>query len=487
MEYGGGEASLAVSSGGGHHYIDFDLAVDAASSQPGTNLGYIKFYDPAGIEITRVYVADQEFKVLTGGGVIVSIMTNPGNRVWRHIRLGITLSTGKLDVWVDGIQKIQSATTYNPASSIAQVTIGEWQRNSGFTKAWMYVDNLVCTEDSTSLPAVRVLSPFGGWERRQVCHPFVIRDGAGYRMYYSASGGPECNDSAWSQWMTGMVTSTDSFTWARRTDLCEPVLYACKFMEGDLLDPDEIASVFDSIFVIGPCVIKDGSTYKMWYTGWAGETQPIGGGLENRINFRIGYATSADGSEWTKFQGSAGAGSVLGLGQAGGLDSKGVGQPYVIKDGATYRMWYEGFDGTTWRIFYTTSPDGTNWTKHGVALEPGASGSPDALGVRNPVVIFRNGSYELWYQGRSASAPNYHVMRATSPDGLTWSRVPGEVKMSPDDALDGDEQIHVDSILVQPDGSVWVFFAKENTTAETLIYGTVYEKVFHIYRQVMNP
>ncbi len=89
---------------------------------------------------------------------------------------------------------------------------------------------------------------------------------------------------------------------------------------------------------------------------------------------------------------------------------------------------------------YATSADGVVWAKQGVALDLGGSGQ-DALGLRNPMVITRAGRYELWYQGRSANSPYYHVMRATSSDGLTWTRA-GEVTLHPDAALDGSEMIH---------------------------------------------
>ena len=128
-------------------------------------------------------------------------------------------------------------------------------------------------------------------------------------------------------------------------------------------------------------------------------------GLTNKINYRVGYATSPDGVVWTKRPGNAGAGSVLGLGEPGTPDSKSAGQPWVLKDGSAYHMWYEGFDGKTWRIFYAESTDGMTWTKRGAAFEPAGRELSMSSGARNPVVVKRGGQYELWYQGRSAS-PN---------------------------------------------------------------------------------
>ncbi len=54
---------------------------------------------------------------------------------------------------------------------------------------------------------------------------------------------------------------------------------------------------------------------------------------------------------------------VLGVGQEGSWDDAAVNYPSVIVDGSNYKMWYGGYDGTNFRIGYATSPDGINWTK----------------------------------------------------------------------------------------------------------------------------
>ena len=338
--------------------------------------------------------------------------------------------------------------------------------------------------------ATRLLSPsfFPGWDSANVAHPFVVFDvGANlYRMCYAAAGRNALNDSTWDQWVVGIATSSDTVTWRRNTTDFKAGLYARLFLDGEFVDPDENSGIFDSMAAFGACVIKDGTAWKMWYTGWNGDRENLGGGLARQINFRIGYASSADGTTWTKQAGGAGAGAVLGLGSAGQADAKGASQPVVLKEGSTYRLWYEGFNGSAWRILYATSSDGLTWTKQGVALQPGGAGSLDERGVRNPVVITRAGHYELWYQGQSAAVPNYHVMRATSPDGTSWTKA-GQVTLTPDSPIAGSEQIHADSIIVKPDNSLLVFFAKQITTTTTGTYGQVSLRQFHIYSEVVNP
>jgi hypothetical protein len=485
-----------LSSGGGYHTIDMDVAMDVAPTSGG-NLGYIKFFDPTGLEVTRIYQTGSALKVLINS-TQVTILTNIPSREWHHVRLQINLVTRVEEVYVDGVFKA-SGTTYNPAASIGQIAIGQWNQPGAFTKTETYVDNLVCTYD-TSVPtgtATFLLPIINGFDKRGFSHPWVIADSSagGYRMYYTGGSGVTGSARSWGSTRIGAVTSADGANWIRNTvPTYKPVLSPHVFREGEVVDPEMTAAIFDAFWAMGPCVVKDGSTYKMWYTGWPGETA-YAGGLDTSINFRIGYATSTNGTDWTRYSGSAGSESVLGLGSAGSADAKGAGMPCVIKQGSVYRMWYEGFDGSIWRILYATSTDGINWMKQGIALNPGGAGTLDQLGGREPTVIIRNGVYELWYQGQSSSAPNYHILRATSPDGLTWTKVSGEVALHPVvppvdtgiwDPAAPEAKIAVGSILV--DGSSCrVFFAKQCVRTTVLTYGSVKDRWYYMYSEVVNP
>lgn len=494
LAWGGGDVTRAVNSGTGGqgHYIDFDAASDIQGPSPaGENLGFLKIFGTNGLEITRFYYAYQQFKALTSAGQQV-IATGVPARAWYHVRIGLDLNAGLMDVWVNNTQVIAGTPVYSRSAGIGSIVFGQWNGlGTKFTRSETYLDNLSCR--SFPVPgAVRVVSPicpWAGWEHNNVSYPFVLFDSATgtYTMYYSGSYACEINDSVWDQWATGYATSNDGANWNKPEDDYEPILYARRLLEGDLLDPETEAATFDSIMAFGPCVIKDGATWKMWYTGWNGESVHDSQGITTKINFRIGYATSADGINWTKQAGTAGAGSVLGLGSAGQPDSAGAGAPHVLKEGDSHRMWYEGFDGSAWRILYATSADGVNWTRQGVALGPGPAGARDALGARNPVVITRNGQYELWYQGRRAQAPNYQVLRATSPDGLTWTKALDAVTLHPDYPITDSEQVLVDSILVNPDGSCQAYFAKQITSSDAVAHGTMTVKRFHIYKEAVNP
>jgi len=343
----------------------------------------------------------------------------------------------------------------------------------------------------------RILSPrfFPGWQAQHVSYPFVLYDKTKglYKMYYAGSSSTQVNESLWDQWMTGMVTSTNMLDWTY-PDSYEPVLFAKKYMEGDVINPDEQAKQFDAVFAMDACVIQDGAVYKCWYTGWNGETENPGEGLSKKINFRIGYATSTDGLNWIKYKGSAGAGSVLQPGKKGGPDAYGAEDAYVIKENGLYRMWYTGYDGTARRILYATSPDGINWTKNGLVVLSDSKGKPEKTGTENPVIIFRGGQYELWYQ--CASLLNHSVERAISPDGISWKEA-GEVMLHPavsqphspwtSISAERNGKMVLGNIVVLPDNSCQVFYAKQYTASRNATYGVIQAPLSFIYTERINP
>lgn len=170
---------------------------------------------------------------------------------------------------------------------------------------------------------------------------------------------------------------------------------------------------WDSTCIGAKCVIQNGNLYELWY---AGGTQPTR--AEN-----IGYANSTDGLAWTK-----GGGVVLGGGLPGSWEAAGVSEPVVILDGATYKMWYTGFDGfsgisaTNAQIGYATSPDGVTWTKYtqNPVMAFGGAGSWESAGVFPCTVLNEDGEYRMWYAGWDGL--HVQVGFATSPDGLTWTK-----------------------------------------------------------------
>ena len=357
--------------------------------------------------------------------------------------------------------------------------------------AWLGAAVPVPVTPASPPPSARlVLAPtnFPGWQTHNVTFPLVLRDPARglWRMYYTGSATDQVGDGAWDLWSTGVVTSRDLARWSYPDDY-EPVLVGQRWQEGDLADLSGRERPFDAILAAATSVLRDGAQWRAWYTAWSGDERPLGPGRVEPAHFRIGHATSTDGLVWTKRPGRAEGGSALGLGAAGAIDAVSAAHPTVVKAGAVHHLWYEAYDGRTWRIAHAHSADGSSWTKDGAVLEPGAEGALDAQGVRHPVVRRTAAGYELWYQGRSASAPAFHVLRARSTDGLTWTKEAPEVALHPDPPLKGDERIHVGSLLARPDGSLLVFFAKETAVARRATWGTLVDRTTAIYSETVRP
>lgn len=164
-------------------------------------------------------------------------------------------------------------------------------------------------------------------------------------------------------------------------------------------------------------VVFDGSMYHMWFTGIE-----AGGDW-----WDIGHATSTDGVEWTMDP----ANPVLLHGESGEWDDSGVSAHGVVYDGTLFHMWYSGlFHDLSGRVGYATSPDGTVWTKseHNPVMDVGPSGSWQADGVSPSTVIFDGDVYRMWYAGATYRGGLVaRVGYASSSDGIVWERLPDPV------------------------------------------------------------
>lgn len=183
-----------------------------------------------------------------------------------------------------------------------------------------------------------------------------------------------------------------------------------KYGDSPILDVGT-SGTWEDASIFSPTILHDANGYRMWYTGFG-------------TNYRIGYATSADGIAWTKYS----TNPVFDLGMNGTWDDYEVGGPTVLFDGTTYRMWYNGSDGSHARIGYATSVDGITWDKYdpdgdGVydpVLNLGSAGAWDNYHVANPTVLFDGAVYKMWYAGHDGSG--WRIGYATSTDGAVWMR-----------------------------------------------------------------
>jgi len=111
----------------------------------------------------------------------------------------------------------------------------------------------------------------------------------------------------------------------------------------------------------------------------------------------------------------AAGGALLDNGDPGAFDSQITYRPFVLKDGAVYRMWFNGsskpFNCPTGtradnrRIGYAESNDGVTWVKipqpgpGGAALARGAAGAFDSGGLTTPSVSLGPTAWSMYYAG----------------------------------------------------------------------------------------
>ncbi len=290
---------------------------------------------------------------------------------------------------------------------------------------------------ATGLPLTRdnanpVLQPGApvALDSDNVDDPSVIKVGSTYAMYYAATAEDGSGPAIF------RVTSTDGKAWTRPVPN-DPVL------EGT-------AGAFDEKGVYGPDVLYQpadpAAPYKMYYSG-LGEV--FGG---------IGYATSTDGVNWTKHADAGTPVAVLDHGQPGSADAFGAGDPSVMKDGATWKMWYTGDDSNKRRIAYATSPDGISWSKGGGVISPEDAGVSANLefGAFAPTVWKDGTTYRMLLAGRklvSGTTFQTKILGSTSSDGISWSGPSPELNPSGTNTNFDFSNLNAPDVLEDPGGS----------------------------------
>jgi hypothetical protein len=111
-----------------------------------------------------------------------------------------------------------------------------------------------------------------------------------------------------------------------------------------------------------------------------------------------------------------------------GFDANGVAHPSVIKDGATYVMYYAGLDSSgTAKIGRATAPAPSGPYTRGPSpvLDVGTASEFDATSVKDPVVVRAGaGDYRMLYTGVETLEEKRieRVGYATSTDGISWTK-----------------------------------------------------------------
>jgi hypothetical protein len=179
-------------------------------------------------------------------------------------------------------------------------------------------------------PLVRI-GPRGAYDDNGVTGGCIVRGGGRIHIYFS---GWSLGVQVPFLFFIGCAVSTDGGSRFEKVS-ASPVLGRNRF------DPYLTAS---------PSVLVEGGTWRMWYvsgTGWSA-------GANAEPNYNIRYAESRDGIDWRP------TGHVcIDYSYAG---EHAIARPHVIKDGSVYRMWYS-HRGDSYRIGYAESADGLQWSR----------------------------------------------------------------------------------------------------------------------------
>jgi predicted GH43/DUF377 family glycosyl hydrolase len=199
----------------------------------------------------------------------------------------------------------------------------------------------------------------------------IIYDNGIYKMWYTAV----YNNAVASVWY---AESPDGKNWT--TIGSQPVL--TKGAPGS----------WDSYTVGATHVFKEGDTYKMYYNGFSGH--PF------QTSWKIGYATSPDGINWTKHPTP-----VI---QESGLYYRPGMNAVIKKDNLYYGFFgYSNSTFTKYQIGLATSPDGINWTMNNSnpVLSPNLGW--ESNGVTYPSVYYDGTKFRLFYMNKGETAFGY--------------------------------------------------------------------------------
>ena len=256
----------------------------------------------------------------------------------------------------------------------------------------------------------------GDWDSIDVLNPSVVRLNGFYLNLYSGFDGR--------RWHTGIATSQDGVNWQKLGRALSP-----EGWEGNYIAANGSALV-------------SGAEIMYWYV--AGESG----------NGKIGLARSNNGGlDWSKLPKP-----VLVPGPRGSFDERAVADPYVIRRGDRFYMFYLGQDrAARQRLGVARSSDGVVWEKlrSTPILELGAPGTFDEMGLGEPAVWSSGGFYWMLYTGRDR-AERRRLGLARSLDGVHWDREPGFLATG---EQDWDREVLCDpTVELTPEGGVRVWF-----------------------------
>lgn len=204
-----------------------------------------------------------------------------------------------------------------------------------------------------------------------------------------------------------------------------------------------------------PSVIFDGTTYKMWYVSSIQGSKKFSSG---EARYRIQYATSSDGINWQR------SGIALSPEQ-NTWEAEGIGSPMVIYNNSSFQIWYSGRDRFgIWRIGYATSSNGTSWSKHSsnpviYPTETWEYVGQHMPGASAPSTIEKDSQYYLFYSV-GQQVPATKIGYAVSGDGIKWEKKGVILELGESGSFD-NKYIAAPSVI-EVAGKLWLYYSGYN-------------------------
>lgn len=141
-----------------------------------------------------------------------------------------------------------------------------------------------------------------------------------------------------------------------------------------------------------PFVLNDNGVYKMWL--WIGKNWVT---IKNKkyLSATIGYAESTDGVQWKILSGNCIVPKAP--------EEFSVGRPWILKEKSTYKMYYSiRYVEKLYRIGYAESVDGINWTRKDeeIGIDVSTEGWDSEM-ICYPSVIKVNDRTYMFYNGNN--------------------------------------------------------------------------------------
>lgn len=241
------------------------------------------------------------------------------------------------------------------------------------------------------------------------------------------------------KWRIGGASAPDGTTWTRFVDGAET--------GGSLLPLGNSPANFDLGGQLDPSVLYDssaGSPFRLYFTALTtGGVKTIGSA-----------ATSEDVDKQPVNTGWSTPSRILDVGS--GFDGSGVSHPSVLKDGATYRLYYTGTSaGGVVSIGYTSSASATSFAGARTQILSAGSGV-DGTGVKNPVV-WKAGAADYRMVYTAVATENGEAVErlgyAVSTDGASWSKASPSVILNPSAVPFRYDEVGVDAAGALLDGA----------------------------------